>query len=613
MALVQKDFSDLITFTRASGGGRFNASGQYEWLPADQPRIDFDPATGECLGLLIEEQRTNQAIYSTHYGYGPGWVVSNCNLVSRAVVAPDGKAMAAYVAPTGGSLSYIGRTSTQLAANTTYTLSIYAKADKARTLTFEFLTSNWVLGGSGGKGEFNTLDMTTTSTDAKVEPVGNGWYRLSVTRTTTATPASTIVMYIDFFGSGIAGNGLHLWGLQVEQGAFATSPIPTPATFTGRASTGTYFDANGVLKMAAAGEARYTHAYIDGQWVSAGLLLEGQSTNLLTESEFRNGINDAPSRSGNVSAGVFAGLPSGTGLAFGVDAVNSYAYKTFSGNVGTAYTFSAFVRMDDENAPNPGEGTTQDPTKDFVLVADAQAGSDHVVTDLGGGLYRVSYTKTNASGNTAYGVIKYPGHSARTFKVTGYMLEVGSQPTSYIPTTTAQVTRAADTSTSSAVTRAADVASVNVLSPWYNAAEGTLFVEATSNGTGSVGSASFVTFGDGSTTGATNRIQLDQLSNGRLRAYISDSSGIPATLPSSEGTHGVTSKLATAFRQDSFAFSANGSAAVVDTSGAMPSPTRMGVGSTPGVGNQSLNGHLRSIRYFPRRLSNSELQALTAN
>src|SRR5690606_17318792 len=51
--------ADILTFTRASGGGRFNAQGQYEWLPADTPRIDYDPLTGECKGLLIEEQRTN--------------------------------------------------------------------------------------------------------------------------------------------------------------------------------------------------------------------------------------------------------------------------------------------------------------------------------------------------------------------------------------------------------------------------------------------------------------------------------------------------------------------------------------------------------------------------
>lgn len=48
-----------VTFTRTTGGGRFNANGQYEWLPANVPRIDYDPVTGECLGLLIEEQRTN--------------------------------------------------------------------------------------------------------------------------------------------------------------------------------------------------------------------------------------------------------------------------------------------------------------------------------------------------------------------------------------------------------------------------------------------------------------------------------------------------------------------------------------------------------------------------
>src|SRR5690606_11405179 len=43
--------ADILTFTRASGGGRFNAQGQYEWLPADTPRIDYDPLTGECKGL----------------------------------------------------------------------------------------------------------------------------------------------------------------------------------------------------------------------------------------------------------------------------------------------------------------------------------------------------------------------------------------------------------------------------------------------------------------------------------------------------------------------------------------------------------------------------------
>ena len=40
-----KTFSDLITFTRSTGGGVFNQFGLYEWLAADVPRIDHEPAT----------------------------------------------------------------------------------------------------------------------------------------------------------------------------------------------------------------------------------------------------------------------------------------------------------------------------------------------------------------------------------------------------------------------------------------------------------------------------------------------------------------------------------------------------------------------------------------
>ena len=40
-----KSFFDLITFTRSTGGGVFNQFGLYEWVAADVPRIDHDPAT----------------------------------------------------------------------------------------------------------------------------------------------------------------------------------------------------------------------------------------------------------------------------------------------------------------------------------------------------------------------------------------------------------------------------------------------------------------------------------------------------------------------------------------------------------------------------------------
>ena len=62
--MVNKPFGDIITFTRTSGGGRFNSSGVYEWLGNNVPRFDYDPVTLQPLGILIEEERTNRLLNS---------------------------------------------------------------------------------------------------------------------------------------------------------------------------------------------------------------------------------------------------------------------------------------------------------------------------------------------------------------------------------------------------------------------------------------------------------------------------------------------------------------------------------------------------------------------
>jgi hypothetical protein len=46
-----------------------------------------------------------------------------------------------------------------------------------------------------------------------------------------------------------------------------------------------------------------------------------------------------------------------------------------------------------------------------------------------------------------------------------------------------------------------------------------------------------------------------------------------------------------------------------DTSGALPLPDRMTVGSAASW--SALNGHIRRISYYPIRLSNAQLQTLT--
>ena len=63
-----KTLDPRITFTRTSTGTYVDESGVIRNAVADEPRFDHDPVTGECLGLLIEEQKTNLIRNNTMQG-----------------------------------------------------------------------------------------------------------------------------------------------------------------------------------------------------------------------------------------------------------------------------------------------------------------------------------------------------------------------------------------------------------------------------------------------------------------------------------------------------------------------------------------------------------------
>jgi hypothetical protein len=68
VGLVDKTFSQIITFTRASTATYFDATGTLQSAAIDVPRLDYDPATLAAQGLLIEEQRTNSIRNNTGVG-----------------------------------------------------------------------------------------------------------------------------------------------------------------------------------------------------------------------------------------------------------------------------------------------------------------------------------------------------------------------------------------------------------------------------------------------------------------------------------------------------------------------------------------------------------------
>lgn len=204
-----------------------------------------------------------------------------------------------------------------------------------------------------------------------------------------------------------------------------TIPFPSSGQFI-RGSTATYIE-DGVLKTAAINEPR---------WQDGKLFLEGEATNLLFPSEptvaqlaSTGGLSNAAS----VWPGFARSLLFASGSAI-------WGYLSTAIPPGQVYTLSVHVLISG-GAPVFSSILS---SSDGMLVSFGDAVAATTVQHISGDLYRVSFTGTSASGSAStHGVVKYAGNSTRPFWVMGYQLEFGAQ-SSYIPTTTAAVTRAAD-------------------------------------------------------------------------------------------------------------------------------------------------------------------------
>ena len=222
------------------------------------------------------------------------------------------------------------------------------------------------------------------------------------------------------------------------------------------------------------------------------------------------------------------------------------------------------------------------------------------IQPLGDGLFRVSVTASEVGATarvTTYpsvsGDLAYGCNSGDVGYATAAQLEAGAFPTSYIPTVASQVTRSAD------------VASVNTLSPWYNATEGTLFVEANTSDTRTSGfPVTCSLFSD-----SNNYMTILYTGGNKLRAEVRYGGVFQALLESSAPLI-TPSKLAFSYALNNMAVSVNGGAAVIDSSASVPAVTDLTIGKSQG--SLYLNGHIRSLEYYPRRLSNTELQEITA-
>jgi hypothetical protein len=388
-------------------------------------------------------------------------------------------------------------------------------------------------------------------------------------------------------------------------------------TFT-RASTATFFDSAGVLTSAAIDAPRFD--YDPSTLAAQGLLIEEARTNSCLQSEAFNTLANWSTNNSSVTANA-VNSPAATLTADQITedsatAFHSVSQSGISYTSGTAYTFSVFAKANSRSIVQitPGTGAfSAGPYANFNLstgvVSATGSGASATIQNCGNGWYRCTMTATAdatvsafiffvmQTSGTAVRLQNYLGDGASNLYLWGAQIEAGAFPTSYIPTTT------------TALTRSADVASVNTLSPWYNASTGTIYAEFLRNTTPAASTfPQFVNIDDGT---VNNRLAVLTGSSRTLRGQVAIAGVFTTLTTANTYTEGVVSKLALGYQALNHAAVGNGGTAATDTTVNVPSGlTTMRLGDQAG-GAGNLNGYLRRIVYYPRRLTDLELRQIT--
>lgn len=172
-----------------------------------------------------------------------------------------------------------------------------------------------------------------------------------------------------------------------------------------------------------------------------GYLFEKSSTNFLADSGITGGINGFPTRSPFGLVWVDTNFNMGSLVSKGIelqrnDSGTTYAYKNYALEPNKQYVFSVFVKKSDSSPPQEG---------DFRVVIGQITVPMTIEANYGNGVYRVyGVVDSNLATTVNCGLNKQPTFTPQSIVATGFQLEEGVYPTSYIPTDTGSATRLSD-------------------------------------------------------------------------------------------------------------------------------------------------------------------------
>jgi hypothetical protein len=408
-----------FSVTRATTATRVNAAGLVELVPYNL--------------VTYSEQFDNAA-----------WTKNAASVTANSAISPSGIQNADTFTADGTLNFHIVSQSGSATSGVTYTHSIYAKKG----------TNNFIqLVGTGGiyttATIFANFDLNLgvvgsvgVGATATITDVGNGWFRCTMTATATSTTTGSFIfpcLVSSATSPRAEANTLttsvFLWGAQLVEG---TSALDYQMT-----------------------ETRLNIPRLDYSLGSCpNILLEPQRTNLLLRSEEFDNIawtkinstitaNSATSPSGVQNADNF--VPTGASAqVFQTNiskATSAITYTTSLYIKSTGFT-SLRVFIQGATNANRGEATFNLTTiaAEAISSIGAFTNTTASISSVGNGWFRCVLTTTSDTSAFVGLVIRYDGtaNSVSGFNLWGAQLEAGAYATSYIPTTSASVTRNGD-------------------------------------------------------------------------------------------------------------------------------------------------------------------------
>jgi hypothetical protein len=385
-----------------------------------------------------------------------------------------------------------------------------------------------------------------------------------------------------------------------------TKTLDPRITFT-RASGGSYVGADGLIKYAGVNEARFDHDPVTGE--SLGLLIEEARTNLFTRSDIEGTVGSTPTnavvpytaqgQSVVVSTDVFLG-PNGQSAKHtkGSQGDTNIGYYNSSGlTVGQIYCASIWLYISSSQANNfAGKSITFQP------------GSTPSATNVSAASYNTNLVNVwqrafcvFTAGSTNVSIIPRTNAGAGSFFYTdAWQLELGSFPTSYIPTQASTRTRAADN---------ASITGKN-FSSWYRQDEGTVYCSFYPNTISTSSTGQFVfAFADEITQNTLNLLKRANI-DFSTRFSSASTNGINNSFINVGTWSTDKTNISGSYKENNFAAVKNGSKVIANNLANLPiNINKFNIGSRL---NQSyLNGTISRLTYFPKRLPNAQLQALT--